>query len=304
MLKIIKSGRFTWAHANNIDENIMNRIKKLFKFHHLDLEDVQADIHDPKLDNYKKYLFAIFNLPVFSKNSLYIKPEELDVFVGKDYIVTIHDGGLKELDDLFKRIEGNTSLRRDWLGRGVDYTLFKILQDLFRLRMKGAADNISAKLSKVEERVYRHTGRQNIQELAALRRNVLLFRRMVDPQREIIASLAMDKKDFIKDAYEPYFDDVRDYLNRIWTRLSNYKDTIDGLYETNESLISHRTNEIIKALTIISVAIMPMTLLSSIYGMNIKLPFQSTSNLVWAMFGLIFATTMTIILVMKKKKWF
>jgi len=304
MIKIIKSGRFRWVHINKVDENTINRIKKLFKFHHLDIEDVRADIHDPKLDSYKKYLFAIFNLPLFNKNSLYIKPEELDVFVGKNYIVTIHNGGLKELDNLFKKIENNFNLRSENLGRGVDYLLFMLLQDLFRLRMKSVADNISSKLNKVEERVYSHTGRQNIQELAALRRNVLLFRRMVDPQREIITSLSMDKKDFINDIYQPYFDDVRDYLNRIWTRLSNYKDIIDGLYETNESLISHRTNEIIKALTIISVAIMPMTLLSSIYGMNIKLPFQNTSSFVWSMFGLIFAITMIAIFVMKRKKWF
>ncbi|MCG2694367.1 magnesium transporter CorA family protein, partial [Candidatus Parcubacteria bacterium] len=276
----------------------------LYKFHHLDWEDVQSDIHDPKLDVYKNYLFAIFNVPNFKDHSRYVALEELDIFIGKSYIITIHKGGLKEIDELFKKLEKSSALRKEWLGKGTDFVLFKILQLLFKTRMKQAADHISAKLIHVEKNVYSHTGRQNIEELATLRRNVLSFRRLVDPQRELISSLAIDKHGFINDEYEPYFDDVRDYLDRIWTRLSNYKDTIDGLYETNESLLTYKTNEIIKILTIISVALMPPTLLSGIFGMNINLPFEGQPNMVWAIYGFIFAITMIIIFVLKKRKWF
>ncbi|MBU4421706.1 magnesium transporter CorA family protein [Patescibacteria group bacterium] len=304
MLKFIKSEKLTWGNADKVDEQTINRLKKLYKFHHLDWEDVQSDIHDPKLDVYKNYLFAIFNVPNFKDHSRYVALEELDIFIGKSYIITIHKGGLKEIDELFKKLEKSSALRKEWLGKGTDFVLFKILQLLFKTRMKQAADHISAKLIHVEKNVYSHTGRQNIEELATLRRNVLSFRRLVDPQRELISSLAIDKHGFINDEYEPYFDDVRDYLDRIWTRLSNYKDTIDGLYETNESLLTYKTNEIIKILTIISVALMPPTLLSGIFGMNINLPFEGQPNMVWAIYGFIFAITMIIIFVLKKRKWF
>lgn len=304
MLKFIKVGEFTWGNANKVDEATLNRLKKLYKFHHLDLEDVQSDIHDPKLDTYKNYLFAIFNFPSYKNNAQFVKTEELDVFIGKNFIITVHKGGLKDVDQVFKKLEKNSKMRKDWLGRGVDFLLFKILQSLFKARMKEAADHISAKLTHVEKNVYHHKGRKNIEELATLRRNVLSFRRLVDPQRELMASLALDKRDFITDEYEPYFDDIRDYLNRIWTRLSNYKDTIDGLYETNESLLSYRTNEIIKILTMISVALMPPTLLSGIYGMNINLPFQQQPNMVWALYGILFVVTMIVIFVLKRRKWF
>ena len=304
MLKFIKVGKLTWGNADKVDEQTLNRLKKLYRFHHLDLEDVQSDIHDPKIDTYKNYLFAIFNFPSYKNNARYVKVEELDVFIGRGYLITIYNDGLKELGDIFKKLEKNSRLRKDWLEKGTDFLLFKILQSLYKSRMKEAANHISAKLTSVEKEVYRRTGRKNIEELAALRRNILSFRRLVDPQRELIASLALDKRDFINDEYEPYFDDIRDYLDRTWTRLSNYKDTIDGLYETNESLLSYKTNEIIKILTVISVALMPPTLLSGIYGMNIGLPFQQQPNMVFALYGILFAVTMIIIWALKRRKWF
>ncbi|MBU1179950.1 magnesium transporter CorA family protein [Patescibacteria group bacterium] len=304
MLKFIKVGKLTWGNADKVDEATINRLKKLYRFHHLDMEDVQSEIHDPKVDTYKNYLFIIFNFPNYKANASFVKTEELDVFIGKGFLITVHNGGLKDLDELFKKLEKNSKLRKDWLGRGADFLLFKILQSLFKARMREAADHVSSKLTKIESSLYKKTGKKNIEELANLRRNILFFRRLVDPQREIIASLSADKPNFIADEYEPYFDDIKDYLDRTWTRLSNYKDTVDGLYETNDSLLSYRTNEIIKILTVISVALMPPTLLSGIFGMNINLPFKGQPNMVWALYGLIFAVTMVIIWVLKRRKWF
>lgn len=304
MLKLINYNGFAWGNADRVDDELLERLKNDYKVHPLDIEDVRAEIHDSKIDIYKNYVFAIFNLPKYDSNFSHIKPQEIDIFLGKDFLITIHNGELEAADEIFKRLENDPRLSRDWLGRGADFLLFKILQALFKSRLKDAADIISRKLEQVESGVYEEAGRKNIENLAKLRRDVLSFRRLVDPQRDIIAFMASAKCSFIRDEMEPYYDDLRDYLNKIWVRLSNYKDSVDGLYETHESLLTHRTNEIIKALTVISVSLMPLTLLSGIFGMNINLPFIGRQHFIWGLFGAVLIATLCAWFLLRRKKWF
>ena len=125
MIKIIKSGKFSWANANDTDEATMNRLKKLFRVHPLDIEDIQSERHDPKLDVYKNYLFAIFNVPKYTSRMDHIRAEELDIFIGRNFLVTLYKGDLSEVNDIFIKLEKNSNLRRDWLGRGVDFLHLK-----------------------------------------------------------------------------------------------------------------------------------------------------------------------------------
>jgi len=166
------------------------------------------------------------------------------------------------------------------------------------------ADKLSKELNKVEDDVYKDRGKEVIRELAHMRRNVLYLRRMLDPQRGLITSLGSAKDDFIRTEFDPYFDDIKDELDKIWVRLENFKDTIDGLYETNESLLTYKTNEIIKILTIFSVTLMPPTLLSGVFGMNIPLPFADQPFYIWGIFGLIFISLGIALVFLKRKKWY
>lgn len=304
MLKFVNYNGFAWGNADKVDDEMLERLKNDYKVHPLDIEDVRAEIHDSKIDLYQNYIFAIFNLPKYDSNYFHIKPQEADIFLGKDFLITIHNGDLEAIDEIFKKLENNPHLSKDWLGKGADFLLFKILQALFKSRMKDAADIISRKLEKVEEGVYEEAGKRNIEDLAKLRRDVLAFRRLIDPQRDIITFMASSKCNFIRNEMEPYYDDLRDYLNKVWVRLSNYKDSVDGLYETHESLLTHRTNETIKALTIISVSLMPLTLLAGIFGMNINLPFINHQYFIWGLFGAVLATTLALWFLLKKKRWF
>lgn len=304
MLKFVNYNGFAWGNADKVDEGTLERLKNDYKVHPLDIEDVCAEIHDSKIDLYQNYIFAIFNLPKYDANLRHIKPQEIDIFLGENFLVTIHNGELEAADELFKKIESNPHLLKDWLGKGADFLLFKILQALFKSRMKDAADIVLRKLEEVEEGVYEEASRKNIEDLAKLRRDVLAFRRLVDPQRDIIAFMASSKCGFIRDEMDPYYDDLRDYLNKIWVRLSNYKDSVDGLYETHESLLAHRTNEIIKALTVISVSLMPLTLLSGIFGMNVNLPFIGRQHFIWGLFGAVLVITLSLWFLLKRKKWF
>ena len=142
-----------------------------------------------------------------------------------------------------------------------------------------------------------------VRKLAIHRRNILHFRRTIDPQRYLMSNLSHTRKPFLGEDMTLYFDDLNDYLSKLWTIVSTYKDTIDGLHVTVESLINQRTNKVISALTVISVSLLPLTLLAGIYGMNIRLPLAKQPEMIWLMFGALAAGTIIFILILKKKRW-
>jgi magnesium transporter len=303
MLKVLREGKISWIYADETSEDVLSYMKKNCHAHPLDLEDVQSETHDSKLDIYKNYIFAIFNFPRYDAKTKKISLCKMDVFIGQNFLVTIHRENIDDLSEFFKKIKNNSRLRKDWMAKGADFILFKVLQNLFKTTLRTVADGIASRLTEMEKNVY-EIDRSDIEELAALRRNILSMRRLVDPQRSLISSLGTAKVHLIRDEYGPYFDDIRDFLDKIWIRLENYKDTIDGLYETNESLTAYKTNEIMKILTIISVSLMPLTLLASIYGMNIDLPLADRQHFVWGIFvGLAFFM-LGIVIFLKKRRWF
>ncbi len=133
---------------------------------------------------------------------------------------------------------------------------------------------------------------------------MLHFRRILDPQRYLVSTLSHTRKPFLDETLSIYFDNIKDYLDKLWVIADTYKETIDGLHLTVESLINQRTNKVIGALTVISVALLPMTLLSGIYGMNIiGLPYAHDPKFVWAMFGGMALFIICIIILMKRRKW-
>lgn len=303
MIKVLREGKISWIYADDTSEDVLNYIKKNCHAHPLDLEDIQSETHDSKLDVYKNYLFAIFNFPRYDEKTKKITICKMDTFIGPKFLVTLHRENIDDLADFFKKIKSSARLRRDWMSKGADFMLFKILQHLYKTALRRVADGISVRLTEMEKNVY-EIDRRDIEELASLRRNILSMRRLVDPQRSLISALGTAKVHLVREEYNPYFDDIRDYLDRIWIRLENYKDTVDGLYETNESLMAYKTNEIMKILTIISVSLMPLTLLASIYGMNIDLPLYDRQHFVWILFGVLAMAMFGLAWFLKKRRWF
>jgi magnesium transporter len=197
----------------------------------------------------------------------------------------------------------NRRTKKEWMSGSSGYLLYRLVEALFH-NSRPILNNIGKYISILETDIFEgEQDTQSIKQLAVHRRNVLNFRRIIDPQRYLIANLSHTRKMFIQEDMSLYFDDVVDYLNKLWAISDTYKDTIDGLHVTVESLINQRTNKVIGALTVISVSLLPLTLLSGIYGMNIPLPYQQSSSFVWFMFLGLAGVILFVITVMKKRKW-
>ncbi len=285
-LKAIKIYQLKWIHISPITDGDISHLEQHYRFHPLDINDCREGVQRPKLDVYRNYLFMIFHFPNFDKQTRRVGVQSLNVFLGKDFIITMTKEPDETLEKLFGRMKRTSRFgpRYDALKNSSAYTLYKILDMLYRRNLPMIND-IGKYLSDVEEDVYSNRNKEATAQLAVIRRNIMNLRRQLEPQVKMVDRLVNLKRSLIPEKLSVYLDDVHDYMENMWSALEGYRDTLDGLYNTNESFINQKTNEVIKTLTVISVALLPMTLVASIYGMNVTgLPFANHPIGVWVVF--------------------
>ncbi len=302
--KVVQLHKLRWIHINPITDGDIGYLEEHFPFHPLDLKDCREGVQRPKLDIYQEYLFMILHFPTFERQKRRVGILSLNVFLGKDYIITASSAPGDFLEDYFKnfRERAKDGATYDALENSPGYLLYKVLDNLFHEHLP-VINDIGVSLNEVEEEVYSDSNKEATTNLAIIRRNILTLRRTLEPQLKMVDKLVHMRQPFFNEKLAVYFDDVHDYMENMWTALESYRDALDSLYNTNESLINQKTNEVIKTLTVISVALLPMTLVASIYGMNVEgLPFADHPIGVWVVFFILAGIVMGSIYFAKRNK--
>ena len=274
-LESLTSGDLTWVNIERPTERETEYLAQNYPFHPLDLDDCLSRIQRPKIDEYKDYLFLVFHFPVFNKETRVTTPSQVSVFIGEKYLITLHKGELKPLVKLFKECQIDEESRQENFSQGSGYLLYRIIDRLVDYCLP-ILNKLSDNIEDVEDDIFAHEMPRAIKQISMLRRDVISFRRIIWPMRAVIGSLEPKARRFTKTDLEVYFGDTVDHVDKIWDGLDEYKEIIEGLNDTHDSLATNRTNEVIRILTIIASILLPLTLLASIYGMNIPLPFQES----------------------------
>lgn len=241
-----------------------------YPFHPLDLDDCLSRIQRPKIDEYEDYLFIVLHFPLFSREARVTVPSQVSIFIGKDYLVTLHSGGLKPLTKLFRDCQLNEEARQGNM-KTAGYLLYRITDRLIDYCLP-ITYKIMENLERVENDIFDKRGRGTVREISILRRDIISFRRIIWPMRAVISTLERKTEQFTTEDMEVFWGDAVDHVDKIWDTLDECKEIVEGLKDTNDSLYSHRTNEVIRVLTIIATIMLPLTLIASVYGMNIPLP--------------------------------
>lgn len=301
-VKTIRQNKIVWHHIDTVDDRALDFLSVNFKFHPLDLKDVQGASEESKIDVYKNYIFLIFHFPILHRSIGRIESMELIVFLSHDYLVTVQKGKFKAMRDLYYKMQNSAKYRKAAFGNAPAYLLYKLLDALYR-DARNITDYFSKKLCEIEDEVYSNEmEEQTARRIAYLRRKILSMKRIFDPQREVLGRLSQMKTNFLPEDMNVYFDDIDDYIEKVSNFLENTKYMVKDLLEVHDSLMTHKTNKIIKLLTVISVGMLPLTLLSGIYGMNIRLPFNGHPLAVWSMFFALLALIAAVVWVMKRRK--
>ncbi len=267
----------TWVNIERPTEQETEYLAQNYPFHPLDLDGCLSRVQRPKIDEYKDYLFLVFHFPVFNKQARTTTASQLSVFIGEKYLITLHKGELKPLVKLFKECQIDEESRQENLSQGSSYLLYRIIDRLVDYCLP-ILNKIVGNIEEVEDNIFSDSAHGAVKEISILRRDIISFRRIIWPIRAVIGSLEPKIRRFTKMDLAVYFGDMVDHVDKIWDALDEYKEIIEGLNDTYDSLASNRTNDVMRMLTVIAVILLPITVVASIFGMNIPLPFQNSTH--------------------------
>jgi magnesium transporter len=254
----------------------MEYLAKNYLFNLFDLEDCLSRIERPKIDEYENYLFLVLHFPVFKMEARVTTSSQVSIFIGADFLVTVHTGALKPLAKLFNDCQQNERAREEHMARSSGYLLYRILDRLVDYCFP-ILNRVIANIEAAEDRLFSEPARDTVQEISVLRRDVMSYRRIIRHQPAILKSLEVREYPFLREDLDVYFGDIGDHIGTISETLEEYKEIVEGLNATSDSLFSHRTNEVMKMLTILGTILLPLLVISGIYGMNVSLPFDDSS---------------------------
>jgi magnesium transporter len=257
----------------------------------------------PKIDEYKDYLFSILHFQVYDKERKVSSHTQLSVFIGESYLITLHTGQLKGLQQLFRECQAEQA-RQENFAYGSGYLLYRIFDRLVD-SYSPILDKIMALMEEVEDKVFDENV-EAAQELSILRRDIITQRRIVLPLRTVIGSLESKLKRFTKIDMSVYYGDLMDHMNQACETLDECKEIIEVFKDTDYILGTDRLNRIMRTVTVLGTILLPFLIVSSMYGMNIALPggLEEGSHLSFFILMLVMAAIAgTMLLIFKRKRW-
>lgn len=298
--EIIETDRLRWIHIEK--PTAVDRVwleERFPDFHPLDYEDIYSRNQRPKVDEYDKYLFIVLHFPQYDKTVGRLNAVELDIFVGPDYVITMPNDPIQPLTALYERAERKEKLRDEIMGKGAGYLLYRIVDQCVDASFP-MLRKIGNKLERLEDDIFETNSAGTVRDISNAKQEIINFRKVVRPQRTALKDLERTKR-YLTD--EIYFDDINDASERIWDMLENFKEVAEALERTNESMYSHRANDVLLVLTSITVIVLPLTLFASIFGMNTGVPGESNIHAFWVIVGLMIVILIAMVTVFRKRRW-
>jgi magnesium transporter len=299
----LSANGLTWVHAPEPSLREVAALAERFGFHELDIEDVLSNRQRPKIDEYPEYLFVVLHFPFYDKTVQRLNAAELDIFLGPDFLITLPNVELHPVTYLFNRCRDDAELREDLFSKGSGYLLYHVLDDLFDYCFP-ILDKIGYKLVALEEDVFEGRSENVVRDISNAKQEIIAYRKIIKPERATLRVLERYTQRFLPEELDIYFDDIVDAAERIWDLLDNYKEVVEGLESTNESVISHKQNDVLRLLTIISVTLLPLTLIASVFGMNVLFPGEGTHTAFWVIIVSMITTLGGMLAFFRYKRWF
>lgn len=282
-----------------------NLLREVFRFHPLAVDDALRESHVPKIDDWDDYIYIVFHSSRIDPESGDLSLQEMDVFLGPNYLVTYHQEPLEFLTEGREAIEHDP---RDRMRHGADHLLFRFLDRSVDQSLE-TIEALDERIDRVQDAVMANHGPRSLQAIFRIKRSAIQLQKTFGPQRDVLNKLARDPYKVVKEGHRVYFRDVYDHIVRIHDVSEGLRDLIAGTLDTYLSVMSNRTNEIMKALTMVTVMFMPMSFLTGFFGMNF---FGATMaldspmprwGLFWGALALMALSPVAMLILARRRRW-
>ena len=295
-----KKDTLLWVDVEKPTQKEMDFLENNFLFHPLAIEDCMASIQRPKIDRYDNYLFIVLHAAILAAHKDKATSLELDTFLGENYVVTIHLKRIPSVSSTWDRCLKNQGMT----SKGAAY-LFYFLTDTLVDNYFPILEKLDNDIQKAEDKVFKDSDSLILNKIFDLKENVLILRRILGPQRDTMNFIARgDYQPMIPTDLSIYFRDVSDLMARINDNLDTYRDALSSVLDEHISITSNKLNEIMKVLTIIATIMMPLTLITGVYGMNFRyMPEMEWRYGYFLIIGIMLLIAIGMLLFFKRKKW-
>lgn len=292
-----------WIDLNSPKEEELNKVAEEFNFHPLAVEDVMQQHQRPKVDEYENFYLVIFYALSISEGDTKFKATEIDMFMGENFLVTVHYEEIPDLKEAKKRWQSNA----DQINRDIGVLLYSLLDSLVDNYFP-VLDNLIDQVEELEDLIFEERKgpqRNYIQTTLGIKRNLINMRRVVAPERDLLNILTRRDSPIFSEKTNIYFQDVYDHLVRVTDSLDSYRDLLSGALDANLAVISNDLNKVMRTLTAASIILMTNALIAGIYGMN----FDNMPELKWQ-YGYVYCLVLMVVVsiglwrLFKHLKWF
>lgn len=299
-----KASDITWLNISNARKNEIEYLRKNFKFSltHLRSSSGTARNQRPIVEKTDDYLFIILHFPVIYNGV--IKSEEIDFFIGDDYIITLHNN-VKTLNSFFNFCKKDGLSTLSYQHGLTSVLLYEIIEKLM-LDCYLILDDSADLIDHLEDLIFEQKSNKAVTIILALRQNIINTRKTLQNHKSIIESIKdIEVNSSGREDIREFYDKLSIHSERIWDNLESQRELVHVLNTTNESLLNYRLNDIMKTLTIFSVMVFPLSLLAAIFGMNTinGMPFVNDRYGFWAIIAFMFLGCICMLVYFKKKHW-
>ncbi len=257
-----------WIDVSEPNRSVLTTLVEAYNLHPLNIEDCLSKIQVPKMDKYSNSVFIVIHYPLYGNGVP--KNVQLSIFMGFNFLITVHKGEIKPIADLFNTCKADEKHRRAIMGNSPAFLLHKIMDaiidDLLHILIK-----IEGNIEDIEDLVFAENV-SAIRAITDIRREILALRRIILPLRRIVTDVARESQQFSNNDLTPYWNDVKDHLEKAIEVLDTANETINIYKDTDFILSTEKTNKILAVLTIVFTLSIPATLIGTFYGMNVILP--------------------------------
>ena len=301
-----KNGDFSWINITNPQKNELEYLRKKYKFNEFDLKDSHAKstAQRPKFYIRNDYCFLILQFPLYNRKTRTVDAEEIDFFIGKNFLITTHCDILPPIIELFNLCSGDKFYSEQYLNSGHGMLLYEIIVRLQEYCYP-IMDHVSLDIKSIENNIFEEKEREMVKEILLIKRNVLNFRKIMEAHKDVLKKVSRSRVPFLNtDKQKTYYNDLVEHTKDIWDILNGQKETIEALENTNSSLISFKLNDVMRTLTIFSVVVFPLTLLATIFSMRVEgMPLIGHPDGFWIIVLVMLIAALSMFLYFKNKKW-
>ena len=301
----VSHGGLVWVNVTKQGERELGELEQRFGLNHVDVVESRPTFQRPKLVRREQYFFVVLHFPVFDRESRRLGFAEVDFFLSQHYLITVHDNKLHVIEDFFSLCRKSAEVRVQFFSGTTAHLFFELLSRLFETVFPILL-HVSDDINTVDRKLFvSGQGRDMVEEILRLKTNIVAFRRTMQGHRTVLDRLAiLGGRELGLSPYQNYMNSLRESTVEIWHMLESQNESINSLHETNESMITLRTNEVMRTLTVISVVTFPLTLLATLFSVNAGgTPFLHNAFGFWILLALTLVGAAVLLYVFRLRKW-